>query len=243
MKRNLWAVPAFLLLLLLTAMACAIPGTGSSGPPATPTPLGDTMIFYMPAYAYNLAPGEGVPGTGLLFVDRQGDAFEVIIDGQRTLKRAGDSFFWSGVLAPGVFANYNLRLTTSMFGSLPVAGPVEIIVLNPAPVEELGVPDGAGKYHYTNIVADYTVPAGYKVPGTTAVYEGLEERGQGGQTVRVGRISGTGGYPYLALGDSLVWTGRIRDNVYLAYNLRVTSVNEEAIRFTGTAELWIAPLS
>ena len=47
------------------------------------------------------------------------------------------------------------------------------------------------------------------------------------------------GYPYLALGDSFVWTGKIRDNVHLAYNLRVTSLNEEAIRLTGTAELWV----
>lgn len=242
MKRNLWALPALLLLLGLTALACAIPGTDSSGPATTPTPPGDTMNFYMPAYAINLAPGDSVPGAGLTFVDRQGDAFAVIIDGQQTLKRVGDSFFWSGVIAPGVFANFNLRLTTSMFGGLPVAGPVEIIVFNPQPVAEPGVPDGTGKYHYTNIVADYTTPVGYTIPGTTAVYEGLEERNQGGQTVRLGRLSGTAGYPYLALGDSLNWTGRLRDNVYLAYNLRVTTVNEEAIRLTGTAELWIVPL-
>jgi hypothetical protein len=241
MKRNLWAVTVFWLLLLGTTAACVIPGVGSPGPAATPTPPGDTMVFYIPAYAANLAPGDGVPGTGLMYLDRQGDAFEVLIDGQRTLKRAGDSFFWSGVLSSGVFANFNLRLTTSMFGSLPVAGPVEIVVLNPLPIEELGVPDGTGKYHYPNIVADYSVPVGYTVPGTTAVYQGLEERNQGGQTVRFGRLLGTSGYPYLALGDSLGWTGRIRDNVHLAYNLRVTSISEEAIRLTGTAELWVTP--
>jgi len=101
------------------------------------------------------------------------------------------------------------------------------------------VPNNTGTYHFTNIVADYTVPVGYQIPGTTAVFNGVEDRGQGGQTIRVARISGMSGYPYLALGDSFVWTGRIRGNVHLAYNLRVTSLNEEAIRLTGTAELWV----
>ena len=239
MTRNISALPGFILLLVLATLACALPGTGSSGPAPTPTPQGDTMIFTIPAYGFNLAPGEKVPGTGLQFIDRRGDAYEVSIDGQTALKRAGDSFFWSGVLAPGVFSNFNLRLTTSIFGSMPVAGLVELIVLNPAPSEELGVPNDTGNYHFTNIVADYTVPVGYQIPGTTAVFNGVEDRGQGGQSIRVARISGMSGYPYLALGDSFVWTGRIRDNVHLAYNLRVTSLNEEAMRLTGTAELWV----
>ncbi|MCA9872060.1 MAG: hypothetical protein KC441_00335, partial [Anaerolineales bacterium] len=222
MKRHLWAIAGFILLLALASLACAVPGTGPSAPPSTPTPMGDTLILTIPAYGYNMAPGDVVPGTGLQFIDRQGDAFEVSINGQHALKRAGDSFFWSGVLAPGVFANFNLRLTTSLFGSLPVAGTVELIVLNPDPVEELGVPDSSGRYHYSNIVADYSVPVGYQVPGTTAVFQGIEERGQGGQTTKLARFSGMSGYPYLALGDSFVWTGRVRENVYLAYNLRVT---------------------
>ncbi len=239
MKHKLWALPGFIFLLALASLACAVPGTGPAAPAPTPTPPGDTLILTIPAFGYNLAPGDQVPGTGLQFLDRQGDAFEVSIDGQTALKRAGDSFFWSGVLAPGVFANFNLRLTTSIFGSLPVAGMVEFIVLNPQPVEELGVPDNTGRLHYTNVVADYTVPVGYVAPGTTAVFQGIEERGQGGQTVRLARFSGMSGYPYLALGDSFVWTGRVRDNVHLAYNLRVTSLNEDGIRLTGTAELWV----
>ena len=239
LKPHLWAMPAFVLLLVLASLACTVPGTGPAVPAATPTPLGDVMILTIPAVGYNLAPGEKVPGTGLQFVDRQGEAYEVSIDGQSALKRAGDSFYWSGVLASGVFANFNLRLTASIFGSLPVAGMVEFTILNPQPVEELGVPDGTGRYHFSNVVADYTVPVGYQIPGTTAVYSGLEERSQGGQATRLARLSGTSGYPYLALGDSFVWTGRIRDNVHLAYNLRVTSLNEESVRLTGTAELWV----
>ncbi|MBK8985934.1 MAG: hypothetical protein IPM39_07605 [Chloroflexi bacterium] len=239
MKHNSWALLGFVLMLMVTALACALPGSGPSAPAPTPTPLGDSITFTIPAYAANLAPGDGVPGTGLKFIDRQVDAYQVSIDGQTALKRAGDSFFWSGVLAPGVFANFNLRLTASVFGSLPVAGLVELIVLNPQPVEELGIPANSGTYRYSHVVADYTIPVGYQVPGTTAVFTGVEERGQGSQTARFARMSGMSGYPYLALGDSFVWTGRIRDNVHLAYNLRVTTLNEQNLRLTGTAELWV----
>ncbi len=243
MQKGNWSLVGFIGLLALVTLACAVPGFDGDKPNATPTAVGDTMYFNIPAYTYQLSPGEAIPGTGLLYKDRQADAYEVSIDGQTTLKRSGDSFYWSGVLAPGVFANYNLRLTTSVFGSMPVAGPVEIIVLNPVPVEVTSVPINENTMAFSNIVADYTVPVGYTVPGTSLVYEGIEERGQGGQLTDFARLSGTSGYPYLALGDSLVWTGKLHDNIYIRYNLRVTSVKEDNLRLSGTAELWALPRS
>jgi len=236
-----WRLLGWIALLILPTLACAVPGFEQGAPAGTPTPIGDTMYFNIPAFAYNLAPGESVPGAGLQYVDRRGDAYEVKIDGQAALKRTGDSFFWSGVMTPGVFANYNLRLTSSVFGSMPVAGSVEVIVLNPNPVEQSSVPVTENIISLPNVVVDYTVPVGYQIPGTTLVYEGVEERGQGGQTTSFARLSGTISYPFLALGDSLVWTGKLLDNVYVRYNLRVTSLKEDALRLTGTAELWIAP--
>jgi hypothetical protein len=232
-----------IMLLAATSLACAVPGLDDTAQAPTPTAIGDTMYFHIPVFTTQLFPGEVVPGTGLRYNDRQGDAYGVNIDGQITQKRSGDSFYWSGVLAPGVFANYNLRLTTSFAGGMPVAGPVEIIVLNPVPVEDMALPEGENVLHLSGIVADYTVPVGYKVPGTSLTYEGVEARGQGGQMTDFARLSGTSGYPYLAFGDSLVWTGRLLENVYLRYNLRVTSLNEEALRLSGTAEMWIAPRS
>ncbi len=231
-----------IMLLALATLACGVPGMGTAVPETTPTPVGDSFVFNIPAYTYNLAPGESVPGTGLTYLGRREDAYEVSIDRQVALKRAGDSFFWNGVLSHGVFANFNLRLTTSVFSSLPVAGPVEIIVLNPQPVEELGIPPSADKLRFSNAVIDYSVPPGFIIPGTTMRYEGLEARGQAGQTTNFARLSGTSSYPFLALGDSLVWNGRLRDNVYVSYNLRVTSLSERGLRLTGVGELWIVPL-
>lgn len=235
------ALSVMIALLVLTALACGVPGMGTAVPQPTPTPIGDTFILNIPAYTHNLAPGESVPGTGLTYLGRREDAFEVSIDRQVTLKRPGDSFYWSGVLSQGVFANFNLRLTMSVFSSMPVAGPVEIIILNPQPVEELGIPTSADKYRFSNAVIDYTVPPGFVIPGTTMRYEGLEARGQAGQTTNVARLSGTTVYSVLALGDSLVWNGRLRDNTHIAYNLRVTGLNERGIRLSGVADLWIVP--
>ncbi|MBE2221551.1 MAG: hypothetical protein IAF02_08435 [Anaerolineae bacterium] len=241
MRKGNWSIVGFVLLLALATLACAVPGFEEPKPNSTPTAVGDTMYFNIPAYTYQLSPGDTIPGTGLRFNDRVGDAYQVNIDGQTTSKRSGDSFYWSGVLAPGVFANFNLRLTTSLPGGMPVVGPVEIIVLNPLPAEVASVPQAENMLSFSNIVADYTVPVGFAIPGTTLIYEGIEQRGQGGQLTDFARLSGTSGYPYLAFGDSLVWTGKLLDNVFIQYNLRVTSLKEDSLRLSGTAELWVLP--
>ena len=236
------------MLLILPALACSAPAipeipfiksSETSSPDFFPTPVGDTLSFLVPAYAINLDPGEMVPGTRLTYVGRSDDAFEVSIDGLNALKRTGDSFYWSGVVAPGIFANYNLRLTTSIFGGLPVAGPVELIVFNPEPFEMAGGEDPDATLHYGNIVMDYTVPAGVAVPGTTLIFEGVETQGIGDQSGKLARFSGLPGYPNIAVGDSLVWMGRLRENVVVRYNLRTLSFDERNIHLVGTGEMWI----
>jgi hypothetical protein len=228
-------------LLLLSAIACALPGFGDAPPAVTPTPMGDTLAFTIPAYTINLRPGDVVPGTRLQYVGRNADSYQVQIDGLTATKRAGDSFIWNGVLAPGVHASYNLRLITALFGPLPVAGTVRITVFNPEPVERDQLPvEGAG-LSFQKIVVSYLVPGGRRIPGTTLLYRGLATVGEGDQASQLAELSGVVGYPYLALGDSLVWSGEIRDNVSIRYSLRVASLNEEGIRLAGTADLWIIP--
>jgi hypothetical protein len=236
-------ISLFLYLTMLPALAACslVPGLGSSGPPPSPTPPGDTLSYTIPAYTINLSPGDGVPGTRLQYVERRDEGYLVKIDGLEAIKRVGDSFFWSGVIAPGVYANYNLRLTTDFFGKLPAAGPVEIIILNPEPMEAaLPAELAAASPTYHNILTDYQVPPGMTIPGSTVVYEGTITQGEGQQAAQLAWLTGTSGYPYLALGDSLVWVGRVRENVYVRYSMRVTTMNEYGLRLTGTAELWIS---
>ncbi len=245
-----WIRGPILLVLMLTlpVLACqipdipqvpSIPGVIEQTPVPSPTPMGDSISYLAPAYTMRLQPGESVPGTQLTYVGSLESGYEVSIAGQTAVKRSGDSFYWSGVLAPGVFANYNLRLTTGFFGGMPVAGPVEMIVLFPQPQPLILTSDPEADLHLGNIVIDYHVPVSNTIPGTTLVYQGLETQGLGSQSSTLARIGGLAGYPNLAVGDSLVWTGRLRDNVVVRYNLRAISFNEESIRFVGTGELWI----
>ncbi|MFN2136355.1 MAG: hypothetical protein ACK2UK_10400 [Candidatus Promineifilaceae bacterium] len=235
-------------LLILPALACrmpdipavpSIPGVVQPTPVASPTPLGDTISYLIPAYAQRLQPGETVPGTQLTYLGDTGNGFEVSIGGQQAVKRAGDSFYWSGVIAPGVFANYNLRLTTGFFGGMPVAGPVELVILFPNPQPLPIVDEPVARMHLGNIVIDYHVPLNHQIPGTTLVYQGLESQGLGNQSTTLARIGGLSGYPNLARGDSLVWTGVLRDNVAVRYSLRAVSFDEESLHVVGTGELWI----
>ncbi|MCA9968909.1 MAG: hypothetical protein KC425_01780 [Anaerolineales bacterium] len=238
MRRLSWIV-GFIWLLMLAALACTVPGIEPAGPAATPTPLGDTLSFTIPAFTMNLDEGDTIPGTQLTYVAREGDTYQVTIDGLAAQKRAGDSFIWSGLLAPGVFGSYNLRLTTAVFGSLPVAGPVEVTVFYPAPVSLETLPDLPNALTFRNTVINYYVPPGRVIPGTTLVYEQMLNEGEGDQQTRQAQFSGLTGYPYLAVGDSLPWRGQLRDNVYIEYGLRILSISEEGIRVAGFANLWV----
>lgn len=242
MKQHDWAIFSFVGLLALAALACTIPGTSPSAPPNTPTPMGDTLSFSMPAYTYNMEPGSTIPGTQLEYVGPTQDGYEVRIDGQSAIKRIGDSFLWSGVIAPSVYGNYNLRLTTEIFGSLPVAGNVEIVVFNPEPTELTATGEILAQQYYNNIVINYVIPAGREIPGTPMTYVGITTQGTGDQATTLAQLSGTTGYPYLAVGDSLVWQGQLRDNVIIRYDLRAASIDEtDGLRLLGTAELWVLP--
>jgi hypothetical protein len=243
----IWTFTFLIFLLALPVLACTVPvpdiplnlAPASPTPELAPTPEGDTLSFLMPAHAITLRPGESVPGTRLMYVGRSDDAYEVSIDGSTVPKRQGDSFFWSGVVAPGVYGNYNLRLTTSLFGGLPVAGPVELVVLYPNPLELTSSENLDTRLHYNNIVLDYRVPVGSAIPGTMLHFEGIETQGLGDRANELARLGGRDGYPYIAVGDSLVWIGKLRENVAIRYNLRVLSLDESIIHLVGTGELWI----
>lgn len=238
-RRKAHFTATILLIWSWLASACTLIGIRSALPDATPTPLGDTLSFTMPAFAINLEPGDTVPGTRLQYIGRKGDAYEVSIDGLTAVKRTGDSFIWNGVLAPGVHASYNLRLVTAVFGSLPVAGPVRLSIFFPEPVAEALPDDLTGWRSFSNIVVSYPVPVGRQIPGTTLVYQGVMTPPEADPDTRLAELSGLSGYPYLALGDSLLWSGRLRDNVWVRYSLRVAAISEEELRVAGTAELWV----
>ncbi len=235
MRHSIKSLTGFLLILLLPALACTIPGTGSEAPAVTPTPSGDSMKFLIPAYTVTLEPGDTVPGSQLQYVGKTGDLHDVKIDGETAQKRVGDSFIWNGIVAPSVFANYNLRLAPDFLGPLPVAGPVEVTVLNPLPTPLNAMPEWPNAIRYNNIVLAHNVPAGWTIPGTTLVYEGVSKQGE----IESAQLSGLLGHPLFALGDSITWIGSLQDNVAIRYTFRVVNFSENSLQLGGTAELLV----
>lgn len=235
MRHSIKSLGGFLLILVLATLACTIPGTGSEAPDPTPTPSGDSMTFLIPAYTYSLEPGDTVPGSQLQYVGKTGDLHDVKIDGEPAQKRVGDSFIWNGIVAPSVFANYNLRLAPDLLGPLPVAGPVEVTILNPVATPLNSMPEWPNAIRYNNIVLAHNVPAGWTIPGTTLVYDGISIQGE----VESARLSGLSGHPLFALGDSITWIGSLQENTAIRYTFRVINFSENSLQLGGTAELLV----
>lgn len=235
MRHSLKSLAGFLLVLLLTTLACKIPGTGTSEVVGTPTPEGDSTTFLIPAYTYSLEPGDTVPGSQLKYVGKTGDLHDVTIDGEPAQKRVGDSFIWSGIVAPSVFANYNLRLAPDFLGPLPVAGSVEVTVLNPLATPLSVMPEWPNAIRYNNIVLAHNVPVGWTIPGTTLVYDGVSTQGDTDSA----RLTGLTGHPLFALGDSITWIGTLQENVAIRYTFRVVNFSENSLQLGGTAEMLV----
>jgi hypothetical protein len=237
MRHSLKNLAGFLLVFCFTALACTIPGTGGSPDPsaAAPTPSGDSMTFLIPAYTANLEPGDTVPGSQLQYIGKTGDLHDVKIDGEPAQKRVGDSFIWSGVVAPSVFAEYNLRLAPDFLGPLPVAGTVEVSVLNPIATPLNTMPEWPNAIRYNNVVLAHNVPVGWTIPGTTLVYDGVSTQGE----IESARLSGLTGHPLFALGDSITWIGSLQENVAIRYTFRVINFGENSLQLGGTAELLV----
>jgi hypothetical protein len=228
-----------IVLFFVTSLACTIPGFSRQPEEwPEPTPQTDTISFTIPNYNVTLQPGDYVPGTFMRYLARTNDTYEVSIDGLRALKRAGDSFIWDGIVAQATYAQYNLRLgSTTMPVALPAEGSVIVFVFNPNPQTVAQLPAAMETaVHYQNIRIDYIVPPGHQIPGTDITYQGITQSALG---VPQAQLSGLTGYPYLAQGDSFFWTGTLRANVVLRYNLQAVAMNEQGIRLTGTAELWV----
>lgn len=218
------------LMLAATTLACIIPGIASDPtPPPNPTPEGDTL-FFSATYSTPLEPGTTIPGTRIVYVQEVADLYEFSIDGLQAYRQVGDSLTWRGVVAPGVFGDYRLRLRGDFLGRLQAEGQVDMAIFNPTPVEIPPTQTPVAAIHVEGITANYYVPQGARIPGTTLIFEGLQND--------LAELSGTAGYPFFAREDSLLWSGKLRENVYIRYNLRVSSLSDDGLGLAGTAELW-----
>ena len=214
------------------------PILGSPTPQPAPTPVGDILEFVIPQPRanYSLAPNQRIPGSQLEFVSKQDGVFSVRIDGFEAQKQDGDTFPWRGVIAPGVLANYDLRLLpTFRDDSLTANGSVGLTVFDPQPVEQLIPANGSDALIFENIAIDYLVPIGRTIPGTTLLFDS-EANG-------FAEFSGTSGLPRYAINDTLRWGGAIRPNVFIQYDVQLIGLEVNGLRIRGTATLTIQAAS
>lgn len=221
--------------MALLLSGCSLPFIGGEEPTPTPSP-DDVATVKLPIYNVSLAPGDAIPQTQIHYTGREESHYLLTIDGVEARKRVGDSLNWRGVIAPGVVAVYKLRILPTFSDSdLSALGSVEINIFNPVP-EKMDDPaaDATHTIYFDNVELDYTVGLSGRIPGTPFFYEGKTDDGA--------IFSGFEGYPYRDLGDSLSWSGRLRNNVNVKYHLRVASIKDDQVRLLGIGELWIAPV-
>ncbi len=233
------------LALIFPLLACNISATdvldiaelavSEPAPLPSPTPQGDIIIFQTLNYSHTLVEGGFVPGTRMQYISANDNStYRVQINGREATKRPSDSLAWKGIIAPGVVGEYDLRLTSAFLtNDLAALGEVTIYVLNPAPTQLPNNTSPIAPLSFETIIVDYIVPVGHTIPGTTLTYIGIAENGSA-------ELAGTTGHPFYQQGDSFLWTGYLRDNVTLRYELNFNNVTAETIQLTGTAKLWVS---
>ncbi|HIC93787.1 MAG TPA: hypothetical protein EYP09_06010 [Anaerolineae bacterium] len=209
---------------VLIALLFCLPIACWPGPPPS-------ELTYFAPYEVAIEAGSDLPGTGIRYVGLSDRRAELLIDGRRTLKQKGDSLDWEGSPAEGTSVDLSLRILWYTAEKLHVAGTAKVRVSNPTP-QVAPIPTEAAT-QYSNAPVAYSVARGKYIPGTLVKYLGKEKEGA--------HLEGVEGHPYRKIADSIVWEGKLRENVYLRLNLRVLFITEDSLRVGGMATIWIAP--
>jgi len=192
----------------------------------TPAPEG-TLVYQGPI-ELGVAKGNSLPGTDIRYLGITEKGAQLSIEGQTTIKRKGDSLDWEGSPTEGVDLDYSLRILWFDERSLHVGGLVKLVVHEVAPQASIISVSTPMVYR---IPVAYTVARGELIPGTLIEYAGKEEKGA--------RLKGVDGYPYRKIADSILWEGKLRDNVFLKLELRVIFYDQGSLRVGGLATLWV----
>lgn len=173
--------------------------------------------------------GERVPGTDIVLTAINGDSADFQIAGLHSPRALGDSLDFDGPW-PGLSGTtYSLRLRIYRIGSdnVRAAGVNRLVVNNVQPTVDNSSPTGFTiKFPFTASVA-----VGENLAGTTYGYVGTGDRG--------GQLSGLPGndYPYRKTGDSIAWTGHIRQDITASYNLRMLLYDADRAQVGGIVTL------
>ncbi len=206
-------------------------------PPTSPPGL---LNFVAADYRIDLDRNEGVPGAKLVYLGQSFDSesqliFNVLVDDAPQVKRVDDSFYWRGVIAPGVQAVYDLRLGRTFSNDIvKAAGTVAITLFNPTPNETQIPGCAAQSLCFDNMTYDVWVKAGERLPSTSLTYVGNEQ----GSLVFAADDGQRRSY---RLNDSLVWRGSLLNDVFINHELRLIAVENDRVHVRGDSDLRLNP--
>lgn len=214
------AIAIILLLALFSGVLSAcIPGRTKS------------VLSYSGPTEITVKAGEFVPGTPIQYMGQEEKGARFLIEGQEAIKLVGDSLKWSGNVTPDVFLSVNLRILHISPQQVITSGLVTIGLDNVTP--QKGGADENRPVRYT-LPVTYKVDKNGRIPGTTVKFVGVDKE-KGAQ------LEGVEGYPYRAIGDSILWDGHLLSNVDLQLNVRVLFYNDSFLQVLGTATVGISP--
>ncbi len=212
------AVLAGAVSILLAGASCLRSGETAEG-----------ALTYTGPTEISLKPGETLPGTDIVYVGLSDSMAEFTIEGQKALKKAGDSLDWKGEPVDGVQLDLGLRLLLLTDQAVHTGGTVKIEVANAVLTAQPVDTESPIKF---GVPVTYGVERGESIPGTLISYEERDED----KGVKLGGVED---YAYRKTGDSIVWEGKLRDNVWLRLDLRVLFSSDTSLHVGGTATVWL----
>ncbi len=189
------------------------------------------VLSYSGPTEITVKAGEFVPGTPIQYLGQNEQGARFLIEGQEAIKLVGDSLKWSGSVTPSVHLSVNLRILHISPEQVVTSGLVSIGLDNISP--QRSDVDENRPVRYT-LPVTYKIDKGDSIPGTAIRYVG-EEKDKGA------KLEGVEGYPYRAIGDSILWDGKLLNNVDLQLNVRVLFYNDAFMQVLGTATIGITP--
>lgn len=191
-------------------------------------PNADKLSYNLPT-TLSIERGAALYGTNIVYESFSEDGVWLVIDGQRALKRKGDSVSWAGSFRPETETELDLRVIWTTEEKVDLAGTAKVTVNNVVP-QKRGIAT-TSPITFSGPVA-YGVAKDSFIPGTTLSYVGATEQGA--------QLAGLDAdYPYRQIGDSILWEGTLRDGVYLRAELRTVQFDNNGLRLAGISTLWL----
>ncbi len=184
------------------------------------------ILSYSGPMSLTIKKGEKLPYAEISYLGPGPQGAEVLIKGQKAIKQRGDSLNWEGALLAEVEFKIETRITSFDSKALNSIGIFTVKITEPSPTP--ATPPNKVFLKFGVPVA-YGVKRSEEIPGTTLRYAGKEAEGA--------KFEGLEGYPYRKMGDSLIWTGRLKEKVYLVLNVRVLHYDENTAFLSGKAEI------